>query len=117
VHLTVRHVVADRILEQVRDEPDQQTPVAGHDSRFELDVEVQLELARIGIVLAQRVPGDDREVDRLAAVDPLLPLGEGKQRVDQLLLLLVLLERLATRLAEAVRGGARVGDDHLEQCA
>jgi hypothetical protein len=106
--------VADGVLEQVRDEPNQQAPVAGHDGRSQLDVELQLELAGIGLVFAQGVPGDHGKVDRLATVDSLLPLGEREQRVDQLLLLLVLLERLATRLAEAVRGGARVGDNHLE---
>jgi hypothetical protein len=109
--------VADGVLEQVRDEPNQQAPVAGHHGRLQLDVEPQLELDGIGLVLAEGVPDDHGKVDRLAAVDSLLPLGEREQSVDQLLLLFVLLERLATRLAEAVRGGARVGDDHLEQRA
>ena len=39
-------------------------------------------------------------------VDPLLALCQREQRVDQLLLLLVLLQRLATRLPECVKGAA-----------
>jgi hypothetical protein len=66
-------------------------------------------------VLAQGVPDDHCEVDRLAPVDSLIALGQGEQRVDQLLLLLVLLERVAAGLPERLGCGLWIGDHHLEQ--
>jgi hypothetical protein len=107
--------VANRVLEQIRDQPDQQPPVARHDSRDQLDVEI--ETIGVGLVLAQRVLDDHGKVDQLMVVDSLLALGEREQCVDQLFLLLVLLERVATRLPERLTCGVRVGDHHLEQRA
>jgi hypothetical protein len=72
---------------------------------------------RIGFVHAHRLAGDNGQVDRVAAAESLLSLGQREQRVDQLLLLLVLLERIATRIAERVGGGRGIGHDHLEQRA
>ena len=68
-------------------------------------------------MLRSASPDHHGQVERVSTVDPLFALGEREQRVDQLLLLLVLLERLATRLPERVGGALRVGDDHLEQRA
>ena len=105
----------DGVLKQVRDEADQQPSVAGRDSGRQ--VHVESDVRGVGPVRAQRVPDHDRQVDGLSVGDPLLPLGEREERVDQLLLLLVLLERVAAGLAERLGCGARVGDDHLEQRA
>jgi hypothetical protein len=93
--------------------PHPQSPVAGHDSREQLDVE--LESFGVGLVLAHRVSDDHGEVDQLVVAGSLLALGEREERVDQLLLLLVLLERVATRLPERLSRGLRIGDHHLEQ--
>jgi hypothetical protein len=112
-HVPAREVVANRVLEQIRDQPDEKPPVARHDGGDELDVE--FEPSFIDLVLAQGVPGDRGQVDRLATVDALVPLGEREQRVDQLLLLLVLLERVAAGLPERLRRGRRIGDHHFEQ--
>jgi hypothetical protein len=107
--------VADRVLEQIRDQPDQEPPVARHEGAGELDVE--LEPIFVDRVLAQRVARDHGQVDQLATGDALVALGEREQRVDQLLLLLVLLERVAAGLTERLRRGRRIGDNHLEQRA
>jgi hypothetical protein len=68
-------------------------------------------------MLAQRVARHRGQVDGLAVVDALFALSQREQRVDQLLLLLVLLERVATRFPEGFGGCLRVGDHHLEQGA
>jgi hypothetical protein len=113
----VRDVVPDRVLDQVRHEPGEQPAISHDRGRGERDVEVQVRGGRIDLVAAQRVAGHHGHIDRLATAQPLLPLSQGEQRVDQLLLLLVLLERVATGLPELCGGGRGVGDHHLEQRA
>jgi hypothetical protein len=113
----VGDVVPDRVLEQVRHEADEQPPIAQDQRRGERDVEVQVLGDRIALVRAQRVARHHGQVYRLAVAEPLLPLSQREQRVDQLLLLLVFLERVAARFPEFVGGGGGVGDHHLEQRA
>ncbi len=72
----------NRVLEQIRCEPDQQAPVARHRRRDQIDVEIEWLGLAAGAVLAQRVADDRGEVDRLVAADSLLALGEREQRVD-----------------------------------
>ena len=51
----------------------------------------------------ERLADDRGEVDRLAGVDPALPMGQGEERVDQLLLLLGLVEHLLAGRPERAR--------------
>jgi hypothetical protein len=107
--------VADRVLKQVGHEAGEQPAVAQERGRCECDVEVQVLGGRVDLVGAYRVAGHDGQVDRVAAAQPLLPLSQSEQRVDQLLLLLVLLECVAARFPEFVGARGRIGDHHLEQ--
>lgn len=107
--------MAYRVLEQVRAQPDQEPPVARHERGRQCDIEFEVGCVSLGLVLTQRVPHDSGQVDRLTAAHALIALGEREQRVDQLLLLLVLLERVAACLPERLRRRRRIGDDHLEQ--
>ena len=107
----------DRVLKQVGCEPDEQPPIAQDRRRDEPDVDVEVLGGGIGPLRAQRIARQHGQIDRLTTAQPLLSLGQRKQRVDQLLLLLVLLERLAARLPERVGIGPGVGENHLEQRA
>jgi hypothetical protein len=107
----------DRVLEQVRDQPDEEPAIAADHRGCECDVEFEPGRAGLRAMRSQRVPRDCGKVDRLTWAEPALSLSEHEQGVDQVLLLLVLLERLPAGFPERVGRRRRVGDDHLEQCA
>ena len=84
----MKNVVPNRVLDQVRDEPGEQTPISHDRGGRKRDVEVQVLGERLDFVRAQRIARHHGEVDRLATPQPLLPLGEREEGIDQLLLLL-----------------------------
>ena len=64
---------------------------------------------------SEHIAGDRGQVDPLAGVDAALSVGQGQERVDQLLLLLALLEHLPAGRPERPDRCSRVAEDHLEQ--
>ena len=81
----VRPVVAERVLEQVGDEPLDHRLVARRARVAELRVDP--EPVRLGAALDD-LGGDRAQIDRRARLEPALAAGERQQRLDQPLLLL-----------------------------
>jgi hypothetical protein len=113
-HTPTRDVVMNRVLEQVRDQPDEQPAITADHRGCECDVELEPGRGGLRPMRSQRVLRDCGQVDRLSRAEPALSLSEHEQGVDQVLLLLALLERLPARFPEGVGRRRRVGYDHLE---
>ena len=64
-----------------------------------------------------RLAGDRGQVDPLPRFDPALPVGQGEERVDQLLLLGALVEHLLAGRPERAGRRLRVAQDQLKQRA
>lgn len=108
VDLSAGPVVADRVLEQVRHQTADQPTITGDGRGLECHVELQVTLVGLRGDALDRVIGDRCQLGGFAIVESALALGEGEQGIDQLLLLLALLERLAGRF-RGMSGRSREG--------
>jgi hypothetical protein len=115
--VTVRSVVAQRVIEQIRHQPSDQVPIAGDPRRRERDVEANAVCDGLRLVPLDDLADDVPEVDRTRMVDPALTLGKFQKRVDQLLLLLAFFEHMLTCRPERLDACLGVAQDHLEQSA
>jgi hypothetical protein len=117
VHGSVRDVVPQRILDQVRDEALDQAPVARDGGHVERGDGLDPPHRRLGLVSTHHLAGDLGQVEGGGAIDSPLPLREREQGVDQLLLLRALLEDFGACLPEALDRGIAIAHHHLEQRA
>ena len=112
-HPAVRVVVADRVLDQVRDEPLDHRRVARRGRVTELGVH----LDPVRGHRAHDLGGHLAQVDRGTLLEPALAAGERQQRLDQALLLLARGEHAPARLAQRLDRRIGIAERHLDQRA
>ncbi len=106
-------IVADRVRDEVGDETLEQIRVTGRPGRFQHGHELE----PAGIVSLQRVGRDDREIDRLAPLEPTLAPGEHETGFEQPLLPPARRENVRADLPPESHIRIRVGEGQLEQRA
>jgi hypothetical protein len=87
LNCAVGDVVADRVVEQVRDEACNKTRVADRDSALESRADRDAVALRVRPATVDDVLGELSEVEWLPGLDAAFAGGERQQRVDQPLLL------------------------------
>jgi len=105
--------VTDRVRDEVRDEPLDEVGIAGRPCRLERYDGRE----RTPVVRTQRVVGDRREVDGLAAARPLAASDEGKARVEQSLLPLARAQHVSGDLTPDGDVRTRIRERELEERA
>lgn len=110
-------VVPDGVADQVGHQLPDQERVAVEDAGLEVGADPQAETADRGVGGGQGFNGDGGQVEGFARAGTTLAAGQGKQRLDELLLLGVGREQVPADRLPRAGSGVRVSEGDLQQGA